>query len=180
MRSTPSTTSSPTQVSHPGAPRHRGPRGRWRLPASLAGLAGVVTIALLVGACSPPSATDAPDGDTSTPNGGTSDDPATEESSASSRAGTAPGVWGVDAPGQPRLDLDGDGRFAGTDGCNRLFGAWTEDAGTVLFSEVGSTRMACPDVDTWLERLHSGHIDGDVLRISDSDGTEIGTLERVH
>lgn len=118
-------------------------------------------------------------GDPAPSNGESSSGPATGDRPAPSREGAALGAWGHDAAGQPRLDLTDDGRFAGTDGCNRLFGTWTEEAGTVRFCEVGSTRMACPDVDTWLARLHSGYIDGEVLRISDADGAEIGALGRV-
>lgn len=88
------------------------------------------------------------------------------------------GTWGPDAAGLPRLDLMADGSFAGTDGCNRLFGLWSQEDQEVRFSGVGSTRMACVDVDTWLERLDSATVDGDLLRISNADGTEIGALER--
>ncbi len=66
----------------------------------------------------------------------------------------------------------------GTDGCNRLRGSWSDDGETITFSNVASTRMACPDVDTWLSALATGTIAGETLTVFDVSGTEIGTLER--
>ena len=88
------------------------------------------------------------------------------------------GAWGEDAPGQPRLEFTEDGRFAGTDGCNRLFGSWDQDGAEVTFGMTGSTMMACEGVDTWLERLHTGRVEGEILHISNVAGDEIGTLTR--
>lgn len=88
------------------------------------------------------------------------------------------GAWGRDAPGQPRLEFTEDGRFAGTDGCNRLFGSWEQAGAEVSFGMAGSTMMACEGVDTWLLGVHSARIDGDALHVSDEAGTEIGTLIR--
>lgn len=36
---------------------------------------------------------------------------------------SAQGHWGVTAPGSPNPHLTDDGRFTGTDGCNRMFGS---------------------------------------------------------
>lgn len=67
----------------------------------------------------------------------------------------------------------------GSDGCNRLFGSWTAGPDHVVtFSPVGSTRMACPGVDTWLSRMASAHVDGDALHVSDESDVAIGTLQR--
>lgn len=98
---------------------------------------------------------------------------------------SALGHWGVTAPGSPNLHLTDDGRFTGTDGCNRMFGSWSEvasaddpSATTVRFTGVGMTKMMCPDVDTWLERIDTGRLVGDELHILAADGTEIGSLGR--
>lgn len=42
------------------------------------------------------------------------------------------------------------------------------------------TKMMCPDVDTWLERIDTGRLVGDELHILAADGTEIGSLARAH
>lgn len=96
----------------------------------------------------------------------------------SGQAQSAEGTWGSDASGEPQLVLAADGSLSGTDGCNRLVGSWKEADGTVDFGEVASTMMACEGVDTWLSGLSTGTVDGNVLRIEDGAGTEIGTLER--
>ena len=99
------------------------------------------------------------------------------------------GAWGTGdnggsagsagSAGQPGLELAVDGGFTGSDGCNRLFGSWTAGPDHVVtFSPVGSTRMACPGVDTWLSRMASAHVDGDALHVSDESGVAIGTLQR--
>ncbi len=142
------------------SPRRR--RGR----LVVGGLIGLAAVAALVAGCS------------GSPESGTAGTTAPESGEAPAADASAVGAWGRDSPGQPRLELVADGSFSGTDGCNRLMGSWTQDEQTVEFTGVGSTRMACPDVDTWLERLHSARIDGDALHIRAADGVEIGTLDR--
>lgn len=88
------------------------------------------------------------------------------------------GSWGQTDPGQPNLELDPDGSFTGTDGCNRLGGSWEADGNTVTFSHVFSTLMACEDIDTWLSALAAATVSPDSLLILDEDGKQIGTLER--
>ena len=90
------------------------------------------------------------------------------------------GSWGdTSDTAEPSLTLDEDGSLTGTDGCNRLSGSWRlEDDDLVPFDAVASTRMACPDVDTWLEGLSQATISGSTMTISGSDGAEIGQLER--
>ncbi|WP_207670125.1 META domain-containing protein [Glaciibacter flavus] len=95
--------------------------------------------------------------------------------------GTDPsGVWGDSAPGaaQPYLELSGDGRVTGSDGCNRLLGDWKGDGRTVTFNRLASTRMACEDVDTWLSGAASGRVKDSTLIIYDTDGSRIGELKR--
>lgn len=92
---------------------------------------------------------------------------------------SAEGTWGTSGEGEPQLVLEKDGKLTGTDGCNRLMGAWEQtDEKTVTFIDVASTMMACEDVDTWLVNLDTGHLEGETLRIEDVDGTEIGTLAK--
>lgn len=90
------------------------------------------------------------------------------------------GTWGdTSDTTEPSLTLDEDGSLTGTDGCNRLSGEWRlEDDDIVYFDAVASTRMACPDVDTWLDGLSQATISGSTMTISGSDGAEIGQLER--
>lgn len=38
-------------------------------------------------------------------------------------------------------------RVNGKAGCNHFFGGYTEDGQSLSFSEMGATRMACPDMD---------------------------------
>jgi heat shock protein HslJ len=90
------------------------------------------------------------------------------------------GSWGdTSDTAEPSLTLDEDGSLTGTDGCNQLSGEWRlEDDDLVYFDAVASTRMACADVDTWLEGLSQATISGSTMTISGSDGAEIGQLER--
>jgi heat shock protein HslJ len=89
------------------------------------------------------------------------------------------GTWGdPEANGEPSLELASDGKLTGTDGCNQLSGAWTDDEGTLTFENVASTRMFCEDVDDWLSKLDTGTVAGDTLTLYGAAGREIGTLER--
>jgi heat shock protein HslJ len=89
------------------------------------------------------------------------------------------GTWGdTKAAGEPSLVLTSDGKLSGTDGCNQLSGAWTDDDDAITFDDVASTMMACEDVDTWLSKLSTGTVSGDTLTVYDTRGKEIGTLER--
>ncbi len=76
------------------------------------------------------------------------------------------------------LVLAADGALSGTDGCNQLVGSWSQTGPTVDFGDVGSTRMYCAGVDTWLSGLATGTLDGTTMHVLDVDGTEIGTLTR--
>ena len=112
-------------------------------------------------------------------------DPTVSDQAASD---PAVGTWGVDAEHAPQLVLSEDGSFTGTDGCNRLFGRWERGGDAVSFRDVGSTMMACPDVDTWLAGLDSARVesarvdsagaDRDTLHVFSAAGAEIGALAR--
>ncbi len=51
---------------------------------------------------------------------------------------------GVHGAVQSTLEFDGEGRASGQGGCNRFWGAYTEDGSALTFSPMASTRMACP------------------------------------
>lgn len=96
---------------------------------------------------------------------------------ASATAG-AEGTWGREAEREPHLVLAEDGSLAGSDGCNRLLGRWSQEGEEIAFSEIASTMMYCDGVDTWLSGAGSATIDGDTLNVFDADGAQIGTLTR--
>ncbi|WP_110656596.1 META domain-containing protein [Salinicola halimionae] len=45
---------------------------------------------------------------------------------------------------EAHLILGADGRVSGSTGCNRLMGSYTLQGDTLTFSQLASTRMACP------------------------------------
>lgn len=93
---------------------------------------------------------------------------------------SAVGTWNGDAPKHtPNLTLSEDGRLTGTDGCNRLFGSWKEEADGIVFVQVASTMMLCHGVNVWLSKLATASIDGDTMTVQDSEGEPVGTLTRV-
>lgn len=99
---------------------------------------------------------------------------------AADSAATPAGVWGA-APdsGDAYLELTDDGSLAGSDGCNRLVGGWiAENETTITFTELGSTRMACEDVDTWLSEAASATLDGKIMTVLGASGDSIGTLTK--
>ena len=103
-----------------------------------------------------------------------------EEGSARGGSEDPTGTWGDTSDmTAPSLELEDDGSFTGTDGCNQLTGSWTiDEADHVQFEDVASTRMACEDVDTWLVDLSQATISDDTMTVLGTDGSEIGTLER--
>ena len=95
-------------------------------------------------------------------------------------APTAVGTWTGEGNGQqaPSLELQQDGRLAGTDGCNRLMGTWKQDGDSLTFIQIASTAKFCEGVDVWLSGLETGTIDGETMAIFDKDGSEIGRLTK--
>ncbi|XKH55883.1 META domain-containing protein [Citricoccus nitrophenolicus] len=90
--------------------------------------------------------------------------------------------WGSDAPGQPWLGFEAEGRLHGSDGCNRLMGEWTLTAERVDFGRLVSTMMFCKGVDTWLNGAVSARFvpdaSGGRLEVLDAAGQVIGVLPR--
>lgn len=99
-------------------------------------------------------------------------------------AGTPPpdpavvGTWGRQDPGSPFLEFHEDGALTGSDGCNRLRGTWSGTGEALVLPLLASTRMACPGTDTWLSGGASAVVEGDLLVVSDTQGTVIGALRR--
>lgn len=90
------------------------------------------------------------------------------------------GTWGDPSEeSSPYLELEDDGSFSGSDGCNNLSGSWSVDeADQVEFEDVASTMKACEDVDDWLSGLSVATVSGDTMTVLGQDGSEIGQLER--
>lgn len=91
------------------------------------------------------------------------------------------GTWGDGSQAaDPHLVFSDDGRVSGSDGCNSLSGSWKADGEAVIVSDVATTLMACPDVDTWLGGIAQATLSesDDQLTILDASGTEIGSLDR--
>ena len=90
------------------------------------------------------------------------------------------GVWGdPDAEAAPSLEFLADGTYAGTDGCNRVGGDYTEsDDGVIDLGIMRSTMMYCEGVDTWLVTATEATRSSDELVFRNEEGAEIGTLTR--
>ncbi|MGO3884986.1 MAG: META domain-containing protein [Mycetocola sp.] len=92
------------------------------------------------------------------------------------------GQWRSQDNPDVTLHLDADGALSGSDGCNRLIGSWEFVNGVVAWGDsLAGTRMFCPDVDVWLSNSVAAQPRGfgSWLRVLDSDGAQIGQLERV-
>lgn len=102
--------------------------------------------------------------------------------SSSGPAAEAPasqdGTWGVEAEGQPWMNLGSDGKISGSDGCNNLVGQWTQKDGVVDLGAMGSTMMYCEGVDSWLSGAATATISGEKMTFSDAKGDQIGALTR--
>ncbi|MFP3466978.1 META domain-containing protein [Leifsonia sp. SIMBA_070] len=88
------------------------------------------------------------------------------------------GRWGSTSSGQPNLDIQNDGTFAGSDGCNQLNGQGQIDGDQITFGTIASTMMACEGVDTWLSKAATGTVKGSTMTVVDQGGSTIGTLKR--
>lgn len=88
------------------------------------------------------------------------------------------GEWGSTASGKPNLNIENDGTFSGSDGCNTLSGKGLIDGDEITFGPMASTLMACDDVDTWLSKAATGNVSGSTMTVLDDGGSTIGTLKR--
>ncbi|MEV8337579.1 META domain-containing protein [Leucobacter sp. NPDC077196] len=88
------------------------------------------------------------------------------------------GTWMSDEKGNPKLTFEEDGKVSGTDGCNGIGSTYTIEGDRVVIESFVSTMMACPGVDDWLRGVREVQLSNDELQVFNSEGAEIGTLQR--
>lgn len=88
------------------------------------------------------------------------------------------GKWTSDETGDPYLKFVEDGTVTGSDGCNGLSSTWTVRDDRILVDVAVSTKKACRGVDYWVGGVREVALEGDTLRVMNSQGEEIGTLQR--
>lgn len=86
------------------------------------------------------------------------------------------GTWGD--PSGEYLSLAEDGSLSGSDGCNRLVGAWKVEADQVQFGSMATTKMACEDVDDWLSEADAASISDSTMTVLGAGGAQIGALDK--
>jgi heat shock protein HslJ len=85
------------------------------------------------------------------------------------------------APTHPYLQVEADGSWHGSDGCNGNQGRWAlNDRGDFLASSGMSTMMFCEGapVPSWLAQARLAVFENGRLRLLDADGGRLGDLER--
>jgi putative lipoprotein len=91
----------------------------------------------------------------------------------------------VTAEGHPTISIGGDMRAGGRGGCNSWFSEVALGDGTLAFSAVAATRMACPSADETAEEeaffdvlaaTRFWRIDGEQLILSDAEGATLATF----
>lgn len=106
--------------------------------------------------------------------------------------GLAGSEWQVrDFAGEPAsveswIAFKADGKVSGLGGCNQFNGGYTENAGSLRFSPIAATRMACPDPEMRVEMDLFKALDATraivathlVLALFDDTGTLLVTLTR--
>lgn len=85
------------------------------------------------------------------------------------------GRW--EGTGPEYLSLS-DGKVSGNDGCNGIGGRYTEQGGRISITMGLSTKMACPEVDTWLRGIATATVSDDTMTVFNRNGDQIGTLTR--
>jgi len=81
-----------------------------------------------------------------------------------------------------------ESRLAGSTGCNRMMGEYERDGDRLTFGRVATTMMACPGEVMALERefldalddVASWQVEGDTLRLLDTEGEARARFEAVH
>lgn len=121
---------------------------------------------------------------------GSSEDPTTTTSapSAGALAGTS---WQLNAPvadTSPTLGFADDGTLAGSTGCNRFNGTWTQDGSSLTITVGAMTQMACvsPEATAQEDRIITGlpNVVGadqtdTTLALIDGDGNRVLTYDVV-
>ena len=97
------------------------------------------------------------------------------------------GEMRMDATNSLSLQFELDGKINGSAGCNRYFGSYKLDAGTLVIESVGMTRMACPEPAmsieiSFIEALQSAasvaHRD-DRIAIMNKDGAATARFDAI-
>jgi heat shock protein HslJ len=92
---------------------------------------------------------------------------------------TLKSMGGAAFPVTATLTFPKSGEIAGQAPCNRYFGALNAHYPSFETGPIGSTRMACPDMDAEpaflvaLEAATTAQVDGDTLTLSNTDGLEM-------
>ena len=85
----------------------------------------------------------------------------------------------------PAISFLKEGKISGETGCNRFFGDFSANDKALTFSNMGSTRMMCPQMEfegaylTALDKVSSYIIHDDSLVFKDNEGNIIAVLERI-
>jgi heat shock protein HslJ len=93
----------------------------------------------------------------------------------------------ADGQREPHLVLHRQAdRLAGAAGCNRLMGRWRVDGEALAFSQIATTRMACPSGMEQEARFLAAlgtvarhRIEGDQLTLIDASGATVARLQAV-
>ncbi len=93
----------------------------------------------------------------------------------------------ADGRREPHLVLHRDAaRLAGSGGCNRLMGQWRADGDALAFSQIATTRMACPAGMEQEARFLAAlgtvarhRIEGEQLTLIDASGVAVARLQAV-
>ena len=126
----------------------------------------VMTLSALVAGCAPL--------------GGGGDSAAGTEIDLDGTAWTVIEMNGEATPADAEATLDfAEGQVSGIAFCNRFFGPYEEDGTTLSFGMLGSTMMACPDMEyegEYLEALGTAtgyRVEADYLVLTDADGNAL-------
>jgi heat shock protein HslJ len=88
------------------------------------------------------------------------------------------GKWTSPEAGDPFLEFADDGGLKGSDGCNSIVTTWKAKDGEIVIDSFMTTQKACAGVDTWLSKASTATIEGNVMKVKDSNGKVIGGLEK--
>ena len=88
------------------------------------------------------------------------------------------GKWTSPEKGDPFLEFAEDGSLEGSDGCNAIVTSWKAEGDEIAIDSFMSTQKACAGVDTWLSKASTATIEGNVMKVKDSNGKVIGGLEK--
>lgn len=91
----------------------------------------------------------------------------------------------IPAGHNPGISFLKDAKIAGETGCNRFFGDFKTDGEEISFTNMGSTRMMCPQIEfenSYMEALNSVAsytMESDTLTLKDKDGNTIAVLKKI-